>query len=577
MEAPVDNNTSNAEPADPWYQTAVMTAIIGGAFSVIVLTLFFVNYVHSSLVLPKWEEQLEALKVEIRSKPDDEQLLPRIREFDLQIRRSRIRRLEFSRRGRYLLCGSVAILLIGVKWASTLKKKVPAPELGSDKLDKQVRSASRARWAITGALVGLGTLALFLVASPRIDFGAAGAVVTSYPSTEDIARNWPCFRGPGGLGISAYTNVPTKWDGAKGEAILWKREVPLPGHNSPVVWDDRVFLSGGDPNGLQVYCFDGSSGGLLWTGDVDRVPKPNEEPFEAGEYTGFAAPTVATDGRRVCAIFATGDVGCFDFDGRKLWTRNLGTPDSAYGYASSLAMYRNLLLVQYDQGTEEDEKSKLIALNTFSGDVVWETKRPVGSSWTSPIVARVGSQDQIITCGLPWVIAYDPANGAEIWRAECLAGDLAPSPICADGKIFVIEPYTMLVAIRADGRGDVTKTHIAWTNEDGGPDICSPVSNGELIFLLETGGFLTSRKVADGAKLWEHDLLTDFLASPSLVGDRLYLLSQEGVMFIIDAGTEYKELGRCELGEDCHASPAFADGRIYIRGLKNLYCVADKD
>jgi outer membrane protein assembly factor BamB len=577
MKAPIDDSVSNAEPTSLWYQTAVTTAIIGGAFSLIVLTLFFVNYLHTSLVLPKWEEQLEALKVEIRSKPDNEQLLSRIRQFDLQIRRSRIRRLDFARKGGYLLLGGVMVLLIGVKWASALKKKVPAPGLRGDKLDKQVHSALRARWAITGALVGLGTLALFLVARPRIDFGAGGAAVSSYPSMEEIAKNWPCFRGPGGLGISAYTNVPTKWDGAKGEAILWKCQVPLPGHNSPVVWDDRVFLSGGDPNELQVYCFDALSGALLWTGDVERVPKPDEEPFEAGEYSGFAAPTVATDGRRVCAIFATGDVGCFGFDGRKLWTRNLGTPDSAYGYASSLTIYRNLLLIQYDQGAQEDGKSKLIALNTSSGNVVWQTKRPVGSSWTSPILARIGSRDQVITCGNPWVIAYDPTSGAEIWRADCLAGDLAPSPIYADGKIFVIEPYSKLVAIRTDGRGDVTKTHIAWTIEEGAPDICSPLSNGEFIFLLTTDGLLTCYKAADGAKLWEKDFQTDFLASPSFVGDMLYLLSKDGVMFIVEAGGEGKQLSRCELGEDCHASPAFADGRIYIRGLKNLYCIANKD
>jgi outer membrane protein assembly factor BamB len=336
-------------------------------------------------------------------------------------------------------------------------------------------------------------------------------------------------------------------------------------------------LSGGDPNGLQVYCFDGSSGDLLWADDVERVPDADEEPFEPQEYTGFAAPTVVTDGRRVCAIFATGDVGCFDFDGRKLWTRNLGTPDSAYGYASSLAMYRNLLLIQYDQGLEEDEKSKLIALNTFSGDVAWETKRPVGSSWTSPTAARVGSQDQLITCGVPWVIAYDPANGAEIWRAQCLAGELAPSPIYADAKVFVVEPYTQLVAIRADGRGDVTKTHIAWVNEDGGPDICSPVSDGELIFLLMTDGLLICYRLTDGTMVWEKDLETYFRASPSLVGDRIYLLSEEGIMFIIEAGAQYKELARCKLGEKAYASPAFADGRIYIRGLKNLYCIANKD
>jgi outer membrane protein assembly factor BamB len=267
----------------------------------------------------------------------------------------------------------------------------------------------------------------------------------------------------------------------------------------------------------------------------------------------------------------------------------LGIPDSSYGYASSLAMYRNLILIQYDQGGPDDGISRLIALDGFSGQTVWETKRPVPNSWSSPIVTKVGDQFQLITCGDPWVIAYDPAKGTELWRAKCLYGDIAPSPTYANGLVFAIEPYSKLVAIRPDGRGDVTETHIAWSTEEGGPDICSPVSNGELIFLLATEGFLTCYKVADGKRLWEQDLRENFFASPSLVpapasgeasrgsgGDKLYLLTEDGVMFIVQAGPEYKELARCELGEECRASPAFADGRIYIRGLENLYCIGKK-
>ena len=394
---------------------------------------------------------------------------------------------------------------------------------------------------------------------------------------EQISENWPGFRGPGGLGISAYTNVPADWNGKTGDGILWKTRVPLPGNSSPVIWGDRIFLSGGDPNELQVFCFDAVSGRLLWTGDVKRAPlKSDEEPFEVMEDTGFAAPTVVTDGRRVYAIFATGDIGCFDFDGKRIWTRSLGIPDSSYGYASSLAMYRNLVLIQFDQGGPDDGISRLIALDGVTGQTVWETKRPVPNSWSSPIVTKVGNQFQLITCGDPWVIAYDPAKGTELWRAKCLYGDIAPSPVYANGLVFAIEPYSKLVAVRPDGRGDVTETHIAWSLDEGAPDICSPVSNGELIFLLATEGLLSCYKVEDGTKLWEQDLRENFLASPSLVGDKLYLLAEEGVMFIVQAGAEYKELTRCELGEDCHASPAFADGRIYIRGLENLYCIGKK-
>ena len=126
------------------------------------------------------------------------------------------------------------------------------------------------------------------------------------------------------------------------------------------------------------------------------------------------------------------------FEGKEMWSRNLGVPDSTYGYASSLAMYRNLLLIQYDQAAAEDNKSSMIALDTFSGMTVWETKRPVPGSWTSPIVVKIEDQNQLITCGDPWVIAYDPLNGTELWRADCLGTDVAPSPIYAGGLVFGI-------------------------------------------------------------------------------------------------------------------------------------------
>ena len=204
-------------------------------------------------------------------------------------------------------------------------------------------------------------------------------------------------------------------------------------------------------------------------------------------------------------------------------------------------------------------------------------KLSVANSWTTPIVADIDSQYQLITVADPWVIAYNPTDGTEIWRAKCIRGDAAPSPIYAGGLVFVIEPDMRLIAIKPDGRGDVTQTHIAWKTEGGGPNICSPVSNREFVFVLFSEGLIRCRKVEDGTLVWEKDLRENFQASPSIVGNKLYLLNEEGVMFIIEIGPEYKELARCELSEKCNASPAFADGRIYIRGAENLYCIRNKE
>jgi outer membrane protein assembly factor BamB len=611
-----ENTSPQVQKPGPWYQCAVATAVLSAVFSIVVCSFMLMNYGRSKMVGTADETSMVDLKSEIRNKPDDQQLLSRIRQFDLSLRQQHLRSLDRARKGSYLLLSGVVVFIISLRFAIGFKKKPPAPQPGADQLKEQVGNAKFARWVITGSLALLGLGSLFLATRPKINFAEASAADTASYNVEDFAKNWASFRGPNGAGISTHVNVPSHWDGKTGVGILWKTKIPLSGNNSPVVWGDRIFLSGADPNNRQVFCFDTSTGKLLWKGDVLGMTKSDEEPLEMMEETGYAAPTVVTDGRHVCAIFPTGDVACFDFKGKKVWEKNLGRPDSAYGYAASLAVYQNLFLIQYDQGGVEDNKSELIAVDCFSGRIVWQTKRPVGNSWSSPIVANTGEQFQLITCADPWVIAYNPAEldgirrkiiqyqielealkkesdeaskerlinikkqldelkqqDTEIWRANCLTGDIASSPIYANGLVFVIEPYSKLVAIKADGKGDVTKTHIAWVSEEGGPDICSPVSNGESVFLLATEGLLECYNVSDGKKVWEKDLQEYFLASPSLVGKNLYLLSEKGNMFIAEVGTEYKEITKNELGEKCHASPAFADGRIYIRGIENLYCI----
>ncbi len=570
----------NAVGADIRYRAAVATAVVAGVFSAIVCALLVWNYLNSDVTTPLDSEELTILKVEQKANPYDERLKERIRRTDLELRREYFRRQAFGVRGGYLLVGGLAALLISAGLAAGCRKSVPMPAPPGDQERAEVRSSVLARWFV--AAVGLVLLAgasIMAVITPTEGFPVGDSVekpapqVARFPSAEEIARNWPRFRGPGGAGISAYTNVPAEWNGKTGEGILWKTPVPLPGKNSPVVWSNRVFLTGATAQTRQVYCFDADSGKLLWQRDVINVPGSVAEPPKVMEDTGYAAPTAVADGQRVYAIFANGDLVCFDFDGKRLWAINLGLPDNMYGHATSLAMWRNLLLVQFDQRAAEYNKSKIIALDGLTGRQVWVKQRPVPDSWSSPIVINAGGKDQVITCGNPWVISYNPADGAELWRAECLGGDVAPSPIYAGGLVFAVNSGAALAAIKPDGAGDVTTTHIAWTATDSLPDICSPVSDGKLLWLMETYGILTCCDAKTGKMVWDKDLDASFNASPALVGDRVYLISTNGVTIVIESAGEYKEIARSELGEKVFASPAFMDGRIYIRGEKNLFCI----
>src|SRR4030042_1230369 len=238
-----------------WYRCAVATAILSSVFCIVVCAFILMNYGRSKMVGTPEETAMVNLRLEIRSKPDDEQLLSRIRQFDLQVRQQRIRAVDRSHKGSHLLLSGVVVFLISLRFAIAFKKKLPAPQPGADPLKQQGGNAKFARWAVTGGLVILGSSSLFLATRPEIDFARAGAAGTASFTMDDIAKNWASFRGPNGAGISTHVNVPSRWDGKTGEGILWKTKIPLPGNNSHVVLGDRVFLSGAASNSRQVFCF----------------------------------------------------------------------------------------------------------------------------------------------------------------------------------------------------------------------------------------------------------------------------------------------------------------------------------
>ena len=405
---------------------------------------------------------------------------------------------------------------------------------------------------------------------------SAAAFAADLPTPAEYQANWPRFRGPDGGGFYAPDKVPLTCDTKAGTNVAWSVPVPAPGFGSPVIWGDRVFMSGGDEDKRVVMCFDLASGKLLWQTEVPKEAETANEKIPVPEQCGMAAGTVATDGHRVYAIFANGTLAAFNFDGKVAWAKNLGSPRNEYGFATSLVTWQDRVIVQLDQGAPEDNLSKIFAFDGSTGKVIWQEQRPVGQSWATPIILDPEGKAQLITCSLPLTIAYSPKDGTEIWRAECLDGLVTPSPIFAGGTLFVVNPSNKLQAIHPDGEGDVTSTNLAWGVEDGIPDVTSPVSNGELIFLLDSGGTLTCYDAKDGKKQWQHDLMEECNASPSIAGSTVYVVTKKGTLIAVAAARQFKELGRSALGEDVLASPAFAKNKILIRGVKDLLCIGEK-
>jgi outer membrane protein assembly factor BamB len=578
-------------PSRPWRLTAAVSAL----FCLGVCLVLILHHFALRAEDPLKSERLSLLKKQLLASPSDTALQSRIRELDLQLRERYFRFLRRTETGGWLLVGGLAVLFLALKRDERARQTFPLPKPDPDADARWGREASAARWSV--ATIGLIVVVAFLSlafgfrsrlpeslaalqnASPDSSNLEAGPGVERF-SLEEYQANWPRFRGPGGNGVSVLTNYPLAWNVLTGQGLLWKTPVAAPGFGSPVVWSNRVFLSGGDRVSRRVVCYHAATGALLWeqTVPASSPAPPRSATTGSGETpgipedTGYAASTVATDGRRVYAVFATGDLAAFTVEGQMAWSKGLGPLKNPYGHASSLLAWEGQLLLQLDQGQSDSGPSKLFAFDGATGHILWQRPRPVPASWATPIVIETGGQTQIVTLGDPFVIAYAFRDGTEIWRAELLRGEVTPSPIFAGGKLFVVSPSDRLLAIRPDGRGDVTKTHLAWSARDNVPDITSPVSNGELVFTLDSYGLLTCYEAGQGQKLWEHDLDMECRASPSLAGDRLYVVGKNGTVVVARAARQFEELARSDCGEPVSASPAFVRQHIFIRGRTNLFC-----
>jgi len=586
-----------AERARRMRSLAVALMLTAALFSGVVMGVMLITRLSEPAVPPD-SPTLQSLRAALAKDSDNEGLKEALRQEDQQVRQSFLMRRRRLAAGAYLLLAGLAATVICAQWYVSLERKTPRPTTPAQREDADRWLARQRRnlaaVATVSVVVLLGLLIFGLAGGPAIppasSAGKAAPKIGPPPAESAFKENWPRFRGPDGAGLVKAGDWPQKWDAESGENIVWKTPIPMPGNSSPVLWGDRLFLTGADADRQEVFCFSRTSGKLLWQtpifaarGDVkaeDIRPLP---------ITGYASPTPATDGVRVCVTYASADVAAVDFDGNVAWARNLGKPenaqDSSYGRATSLLLYQDKVIVQFDRGMEPgDGLSALIALDAKTGKTVWSAPRPVRRCWCTPILVAVAGRMELIANGSPWIIAYDPENGKELWRCAGMKEDVAASPTFADGLVYVTNDHAKVFAIRPapDERGDVTATNIksaqstarvVWTALEGLSDAPSPVCNGRFFLQANSNGQLTCYDAKSGKLFWNEMLDGRVWASPTLAGDEVYVPSEDGNVYLFALAEKFGPVTACKLGEPLLSTPAFADGRIYFRGEKTLFCV----
>jgi len=384
------------------------------------------------------------------------------------------------------------------------------------------------------------------------------------------AENWPCWRGPRGDNHSADKDAPVQWDAAN---LTWKVAVPGVGHASPSVWGDRIYTVTGfrEKGDRALLCFDRASGKLLWQETVVTGPLEKIHPENS-----FASGTPATDGKRVFTVFRVGDeivIAAHDaISGKQLWLVRPGTHAGEWGFSNVPVLYKDKVIVDADS----KGASFLIALNQADGREVWRVDRTRrGISYSAPLIREMAGRVQLIQCGDRSVASFNPDTGEELWKVDGPSQEFVGTPTYSEkaGLVFVNSswPDRHLLAIKPDGHGDVTRTHIAWRTNKGVPYVPSLLVVNDYLLAIDPKGTALCYEAATGNVLWQEPLARHH-ASPVAIRDLVVTIDDKGIVNVIRLGKEFQRVGRYELGEDCYASPAISDGQVFVRGFKHLFC-----
>jgi outer membrane protein assembly factor BamB len=395
-------------------------------------------------------------------------------------------------------------------------------------------------------------------------------LVTSLVRAED----WPEFRGPTGQGHSTAKNVPIEW--GKDKNKVWQQETPGLGWSSPVVVNGRVYLttavSAKGDFSLEALCLDAKTGAVLWEKQVFRENGKTAPAIHSKN--SHASPTPLVQGDRLYVHFGHMGTACLDLSGKIIWRNNDLRYNPVHGNGGTPILVEDKLIFSCDGG----DQAFVVALNRASGKQVWRTDRhndpPKKFSFSTPLLITVNDKKQVISPGSEAVMAYDPATGREIWRVRYRGYSVIPRPAFAHGLLFISTSYDSptLLAIRPDGTGDVTKTHIAWSMRQNAPHTPSVLVVGDELYMVSDDGIASRLDAKTGKIHWQERLGGEFSASPVYAAGRIYFQTEDGVGIVVKAGKQFEVLARNPLEERSLASYAVADDALFIRTAKRLYC-----
>ena len=385
---------------------------------------------------------------------------------------------------------------------------------------------------------------------------------------------WPEFRGPTGQGHSPERNVPLDW--SEGRNIVWKSAVPGRGWSSPAIAGERVWLTtavkveGGAS--LRALAFSVDTGALVVDIEVFRTRRSDA----LHPKNSLASPTPIVAGNMVYVHFGPEGTAALTTAGDPVWKTQLRY-ESQHGSGGSPVLYRDLLIVSCD-GADE---AYVVALDAATGKVRWRTPRrqPFDQAYATPLVVREGAQDYVVSPGAHRATAYDPLTGREIWRVAYDGGfSNVPRPVAGHGLVYIATGFQQpaLLAVRTDGKGDVTGTHVAWRITRGVPLTPSPLLTGDELYFVSDNGIASAVDARSGEPLWQHRLGGTFSASPVLVDGRIYFLSEDGVTTVVAPGRTYRQLARSEVEGATLASPGVAAGSFFLRTDSHLYRIAQR-